>query len=118
MENKNKNPYSKMFKCSMTGYYFQVTINNKYAYINNIVTDYSNLMAFFTLMRNTINELKTLGIKHIMKSVYTQEYNDILETNTTWKIVKTYVDNTCDIMCPIDDYISNYDKITRSSGVI
>ena len=118
MENKNKNLYSKKFKCSITGYFFHVTISNKYAYINDICTNYSNLMAFFTLMRNTIDELKTLGVRHIMKSVYTQEYNDMLKEKTTWKIVKTYVDNTCDIMCSIDDYINNFDKVTDSSGVV
>lgn len=118
MENKNNNnPYSKTFKCSVTKYYFQVTINNEHVYINNIETDYSNIMAFFTLMRNTIGELKTLKVKYIIQSVYVDEYNNTLKDKTTWKIVRMYIDNTCDIMCPVDDYISNYDKATGSSGL-
>ena len=100
-------------KCPLTKYEIVFTIDDSdnSAYILEINTDYKLIKPFFALLRNSMDELKEKGVVTIRQSVYIEEYEkDLKRKKCTWKIAKTYCDQTCDLECDIDDYTNNYIK--------
>jgi len=101
-----------IFKAPIGDYYIKLVVrdgeNGKTAYINYIHTDYKYYKMLMALLRQSVDSLKDKQVTHIIQSVYVDEYNEQLRGRTSWVIMKTYHDNSCDIICPIDDFLENF----------
>jgi len=100
-----------IFKCPLTKYFivYVVDIDNNYAYVNTIFTDYQNIKAFLALMRNSIEQLRNLKIDKIRQTVDNTEWQMYLKGKTSWIIISNDTfSNTSDIECSIGDFLENY----------
>ena len=101
----------KLYKCETTGYVLEYIIyqNNNIAETGFVWSDYKNMKALLSLLRNSIDKLKKDGIKYIIQRVEQQEWDKYLRDKTSWTIIDTddkY--NTYIIKCSVDDYLENY----------
>lgn len=98
-----------VFNCQFTVNQITCAIYNDVAVIDFPVIDYDNYKAFFLLLRNTIEQLKTNNIKYIQQNILK---NDWLYTfankRTSWKIIEdNKLTNMYKIECPICDSLEN-----------
>lgn len=101
----------KIYKCQLTGYFIEFIIKDDIAFIETINTNFVNIKAFTNLLRQSVNELQNLNIKKIRQTVTYDDWNTILDGNTTWTIIKK--DDKLglyDIECLIIDFLYNFGK--------
>lgn len=102
----------KVFTCQLTGYYIEYIIDSskQIALLNTIICDYVHINQFCALLKVSIEKLKEdYNIKEIIQTISSEEWELYLENKTTWKIIeKSYDKSIYDIVCNIDDFLSNF----------
>jgi len=103
-----------IFKCESSGYFIEFIIdndNNDVAYMGAINCDFINIKAFVNLLRNSCDDLIKKNIKKIQQTVTYDDWDSILKSCTTWKIIsKNDQYKFYDVECDIDDFLYNYGK--------
>ena len=102
----------KIYKCDITGYSIEFLIDandETIAKTGFVLSDYKNMKALLSLLRNSVDQLENDGIKYIVQRVDKYEWNRYLEGKTSWEIIKRDdIYNTYIIKCSITDYLENY----------
>ncbi|ARF09687.1 hypothetical protein Indivirus_2_66 [Indivirus ILV1] len=100
-----------IFECPLTKYQIEYIINNQNqtALFNMVYSDYKNTKAFLSLLRTSIDQLKSKNIIYIMQCVSVDEWKRYLENKTSWKIEnENIIQQVCMIKCPVNDFLENY----------
>lgn len=94
--------------CKNSGYKVKFIIYNDKANFEDLVTDYEHPKALILLLKNTIEELKNIGIKNIIQCVDKYDHDNYLKNKTSWKIIKHHeLTERYDIECDINKFMNN-----------
>lgn len=99
---------SRVFKCDLSKNEIEFAIigDTAYMYFKNV--DYENLKLFFLLFRNSIQEVKSDGIKKIRQYVQHTDWLECLKDKTSWSIVEfNRYNSVCTLECDIENVIVN-----------
>lgn len=100
-----------IFKCKITNYYIEFIVDEekKEAIVNTIICDYKQIKAWMSLLRTSIEKLKSMKIQTIIQSVSYFDWNNYLKNKTSWKISNDdKINQVYEISCEINKFLENY----------
>lgn len=84
-----------------------IIIEKDVASIYSIDFDSNQPLSFFSLLAETVDELKSEKVTRVIKQVSEDDWNEHLKGQTSWSIL-TSDRGTMTIICPVDDLLNNF----------
>ncbi len=111
------------YECNLTNYIVEFSLykdqlQNNYAILEKVETDYRYIKAFMALLRRSIVDLQKKGYSYIRQYIFESEYTELLKDKTSFIVkfnhphdkstpVKHHLD-VVEIECKIEDFLENY----------
>jgi hypothetical protein len=98
--------YNKIYKCHVTNYFIEFSINEDTAFIETIETNFEYPKALANLLRTSYDDLNRIGIKKIRQMVVVNDWVNYLKDQSSWRLVGS-IDNMHVIESDIDSFLQN-----------